>query len=251
MKIITTILILCLSLYIKASTYYVATNGNDSRTKTQAQNILTPWATLEYGCSQLVAGDTLFIRGGTYTITSMIDVANTDGTAENPIVVINYQDEIPVMDCDGLYRLPGMWIRDVSYWKFEGFTICNAEQDGGTSPVYGILVGRCDHLYFDEITIYNIGGSGFRTEQNSDQIFVTNCDSYLNYDPTSPIPGNAADGFQVIGSTSADTTAWAKVHFKGCRSWANSDDGIAAGYGCYTVIDSCWAWDNGYEGLLT
>src|SRR4051812_48525845 len=44
-------------------TAYVSTTGNDRN----AGTIGAPWLTLRYAVSRLKAGDTLYIRGGTYT----------------------------------------------------------------------------------------------------------------------------------------------------------------------------------------
>ena len=46
-----------------AATYYVATTGSDANPGSQAK----PFQTLNKGVSLLQAGDTLYIRGGTYT----------------------------------------------------------------------------------------------------------------------------------------------------------------------------------------
>ena len=54
---------LCLSVAVNATTYYVATNGNDSNPGTITQ----PWATWNYGFNHISPGDILYIRGGTYT----------------------------------------------------------------------------------------------------------------------------------------------------------------------------------------
>jgi parallel beta-helix repeat protein len=51
---------------VHAATYYVATNGSDSRTCTQAQNPSTPKRTINNGRTCLAAGDTLSVMGGTY-----------------------------------------------------------------------------------------------------------------------------------------------------------------------------------------
>jgi hypothetical protein len=51
---------------VHAATYYVATNGSDSRTSTQAQNQSTPKRTINNGRACLAAGDTLRVMGGTY-----------------------------------------------------------------------------------------------------------------------------------------------------------------------------------------
>ena len=50
---------------VSAATYYVATNGSDSNPGTQSQ----PFQTVQKGLSVLQAGDTLYLRGGTYAAT--------------------------------------------------------------------------------------------------------------------------------------------------------------------------------------
>src|SRR5215510_731530 len=52
----------------RAAEYYVAPapTGNDSNPGSMA----SPWATLQKGINTAVAGDTVWIRGGTYRITT-------------------------------------------------------------------------------------------------------------------------------------------------------------------------------------
>src|SRR4051812_18671377 len=50
----------------RATEYYVAPNGSDSNAGTMA----APWATLQKGATTAAAGDTVWIRGGTYKITT-------------------------------------------------------------------------------------------------------------------------------------------------------------------------------------
>src|SRR5712691_5901067 len=62
---IITMLFACSVLHVRAATaatYYVATTGNDANPGTQAQ----PFQTISKGLSLLHAGDTLYLRGGTY-----------------------------------------------------------------------------------------------------------------------------------------------------------------------------------------
>src|SRR5687767_3088590 len=49
---------------VLAADYYVATTGNDSNPGTMTQ----PFATLQRAHTAVSAGDTVFIRGGTYSI---------------------------------------------------------------------------------------------------------------------------------------------------------------------------------------
>ena len=71
--------------YANATTYYVATNGNDSNPGTNTQ----PVRTIKKGVSLLSAGDTLFVKSGTYfetILSSQMTIPN--GTSwSNPITV--------------------------------------------------------------------------------------------------------------------------------------------------------------------
>src|SRR4029077_10743256 len=62
------------------NTYYVAPNGSDSNSCSQAQNIITPRKTVAAGIQCLSAGDTLYLRAGTYT-SGAIDIHAANGTA--------------------------------------------------------------------------------------------------------------------------------------------------------------------------
>ena len=63
-----------------ASPFYVSTTGNDANAGTSA----APWRTLRYGVSRLTAGDTLYIRGGTYGGGSNYDYRIADDTITIP-----------------------------------------------------------------------------------------------------------------------------------------------------------------------
>jgi hypothetical protein len=92
--ILVFIIICSLQLFVSkidAATYYVSgTSGNDSNAGTLDQ----PWKTVQKANTTLRAGDTVFIRGGSYTITgTAINPANT-GTAGNIITYSSYNGEI-------------------------------------------------------------------------------------------------------------------------------------------------------------
>ena len=52
---------------VNARTYYIATNGNDA---TGTGSITEPYATIMKGQIVAVGGDTVYIRGGSYTMTN-------------------------------------------------------------------------------------------------------------------------------------------------------------------------------------
>ena len=75
----------------RAATYYVSTSGNDSNTAAQAQNISTPWKTIQKAATTMVAGDTCLIRAGTYRETAVVAAS---GNATSPITFQAYGSEV-------------------------------------------------------------------------------------------------------------------------------------------------------------
>jgi len=104
-----------------ATTYYAATNGSNSNLGT----IASPWKTLNTAIAKLVAGDTLYVRGGIYVETISIWVS---GTAALPINILAYPGELPIID--GQNTLPSaMWGvllgSDGNYINLSGFEVRN------------------------------------------------------------------------------------------------------------------------------
>lgn len=73
-----------------ATEYYVSTSGNDGNPGTLSQ----PWKTIGKATSTMYAGDTVYIRGGTYN-ERIVPVRS--GTSGNKITYRNYQDEVAVI----------------------------------------------------------------------------------------------------------------------------------------------------------
>ena len=80
--------------YPDGNSYYVSTTGDDNNLGTET----TPWRTISHGVTQITAGDTLYIRGGTYQEMVIIDV---DGTEFNPILISGFPGEEVVIDGKG------------------------------------------------------------------------------------------------------------------------------------------------------
>jgi parallel beta-helix repeat protein len=90
--------------------YYVAPDGNDGNPGTEAQ----PFRTIGQGVGVARAGDTVYVREGTYY--ERVEIRNS-GTADNPIVISAYPGERPVIDgqyqggtWSKLVRIRGTWI---------------------------------------------------------------------------------------------------------------------------------------------
>lgn len=77
----------------QATTYYVATTGSNSN---EGISESTPKLTVAHCVSIMVAGDTCYVRGGTYN-EGVIRFSKT-GTQAAPIKLLNYPNESPVID---------------------------------------------------------------------------------------------------------------------------------------------------------
>ena len=70
-----------------ANDYYVSISGDDSNPGT----LDLPFKTIQHATSIVEAGDTVYIRGGTYR--EKISIENLHGTKDNLITFKNYNDE--------------------------------------------------------------------------------------------------------------------------------------------------------------
>ena len=223
MKPLFMIVFLSISLISSSSTFFVSTSGSDNNPGTKEQ----PFKTLNKAWSVISSGDTIFLRAGRYSNSIMPATTyfrNKNGTSSDPIVISNYQNEKPVLDySDAIYttQKAGLWIENVKYLHIKGIRITNIKQPtAGNIAQYGIMLwNNVSNCVFEQIETDHIGGWGVTIGDYCSNNLFLNCDSHHNADPYSAIPYGWADGFQSGSPNSTNNT------FRGCRAWANSDDG--------------------------
>jgi hypothetical protein len=243
-----------------AAEYYVAPDGNDSNPGTMT----SPFATLQRGHDVAAAGDTVWIRGGTYAPTTGKStmagyVISKSGTSDtNRIKFWAYPGEHPVFDFSklqlGTSTAAGIYVTG-SWLHFKGFEVKNVPMPGGSSNNGIWNVGSSSspaaNNIFELLDIHNITGPGLSIAHNSGSgggHLILNVDSHDNYDPNSSQgDGQNADGFghhyQKTGPSST---------YRGCRAWWNSDDGYdLISQEVPVIIENCWAMQNGYTNSGT
>jgi hypothetical protein len=232
----------------RATDYYVATTGSDSAAGTMA----APWATLQKAANTAAAGDTVWIRGGTYMITTPANSGaginfSKSGTSTANINYFAYQGETPKFDFTNLViSATGYTMGFVvtgSYLHFKGLEICCVPMN--TSSNNGISVsGTAAYDTFELLNMHHNSGNGiFIGDKSGGGHLVLNCDAHDNYDATSSQgQGQNADGFGVHYQTSGATTI-----IRGCRAWWNSDDGYdLINQEVPVTVENSWAMMNGY-----
>jgi len=81
---------------VRATTYYVATNGLDANAGTATN---TAWRTIQHAAKTLAPGDTVLVRG----VYNEVVTVGVSGTATNKVVTFqNFPGETPVVDGTGL-----------------------------------------------------------------------------------------------------------------------------------------------------
>jgi hypothetical protein len=218
-----------------AKEYYVATNGSDNN----IGSIDKPFATWQKGFSTAVAGDIVFIRGGSYT--KPVSISNKKGTHSNPISIFNYPGETPTLDLSLTGASHGIYMNSCSYFYLKGLQIKGSRHSSSTASSDGFSFERVKGNRLENCVSYSNYGSGFFSYA-SDTLYFINCDSYDNFDElTSSYVGGQADGFVVCYIPQNGYT-----YYEGCRSWFNSDDG----YDCWNnegvvTFKNCWSFRNG------
>ncbi len=235
-----------------AATYYVAPTGKDENSGSLNQ----PFATLQKGHDMASAGDTVYIRGGTYDITTPttpgagISITKSGTSDANRINFWAYHGEVPVFDFSKLeisttdytfgFRVSGSWLH------FKGLTIRNVPMNIRSNDGMGVEDAHDD--IFEQMDFHHNNGPGFFISRGTGGHQVLNCDSHDNYDPTSTQgDGQNADGFGVHYQKTGASTI-----LRGCRAWWNSDDGWDfISQEVPVIVENSWAMGQGYSNSGT
>jgi parallel beta-helix repeat protein len=171
-------------------TYYVATNGSNSNTCTDAQNVKTPKLTIAAGIACLRANplnNRLEIRGGTYKemLRSADGLLWPQGSNwSNAPIISNYSNETVTLNPSGEEILQVG--NNTAYLIFNGIIFDAVNNRPGTDPDFGILGGNttinsgANHIRFTNSEFKNSGGSGMFVE--SDFLELINCKFHHNGD---------------------------------------------------------------------
>jgi hypothetical protein len=216
--------------FLSAKQYFLSPAGNDSNNGLTLQ---TAWLSPNTAFSKLVAGDTLWVKGGTYSVDATVKAANP-ATKTSPVLVSAVGGEKPVFDCTSFrhygsesstYR--GMDLRQ-PFWRIRGIKIYKAGYNGV------IIAG--ENITLEGMTVEECGMDGIALAAGAVNAYILNCDSYRNCNVEAN--GENGDGFAAKEGTG--------TVFRGCRAWENADDGWDVYGGNQPIlVDSCWSYGNG------
>ncbi|MFT3784393.1 MAG: hypothetical protein QM790_20475 [Nibricoccus sp.] len=218
-----------------AATWYVATNGSDSN----AGTLSAPFKSITKAQSAASSGDSVLIRGGTY---SSFTIAASDSTY-NYVHVLNkanitygaYNGETVTFNFSGIstsLRVCGFRIT-ASGIVLNSLIVTGTPVGSQKQSENFRIDGSAASATFNKCVARDSAANGFYFTNKSTGT-CNNCDAYNNIGSSSTSVGNT-DGFGAHGNG---------VTFNYCRSWHNSDDGYdcIASYGANT-FNHCWAYN--------
>lgn len=260
MKIKYVIAFLCLlaSSFIPAfsNIYYVATNGSDANTGA----INAPFLTIQRAQTSAAAGDTVYVRGGTYVMTTAqiaqysgiwayVTLINKSGTPGNRIKYWNYPNERPVFNYENIkpagYRIHAFQVM-ASWVHIKGIEVVGVQVTITTHTQSECFDNQGSDNIYENLSMHDGKAIGFYLTRGGNNL-ILNCDAYNNWDDVSENGrGGNTDGFGF--HPNKDQAGFTNNVFRGCRAWFNSDDG----YDCINafeaaIFENCWSFYNGYS----
>lgn len=153
---------------VQAATYYVATNGSNSN---DGLSETTPFLTVPFCASTMVAGDTCLVRGGTYSSGEVR--FSRSGTSSAPITLAAYPGELPVLDFGDQQSTRRILIQDSSSFNnpigwivIRGFELTNGHDGIKYHNLHDAIISN-NHIHDNGyMGILGIGGTRIRFERN-------------------------------------------------------------------------------------
>ncbi|KAL5048596.1 hypothetical protein BDW71DRAFT_195887 [Aspergillus fruticulosus] len=213
---------------VLAADIYVSPDGSDDA----AGTVDAPLQSIQLAVNQATAGSTIYLRGGTYSPTSNIQITKS-GTASAPYVLRAYEGESVIIDGEELPGTPAdldaslanadrgiLHIQDADYWEFYDLELINGP--------YGVYARDASNNHYERIT----------TRDNYETVTIEDTISWGD--------GN---GFKLGGGDDADIGP-ANHIITNCIAFSNAKDGFTDNSqpGNF-VLTRNTAWDNAAVGF--
>jgi hypothetical protein len=137
--------------------FYVSTSGNDTNPGTLA----SPWRSIQHAANQALAGDTVYIRGGTYH--ESVNLPHSGSSTAGSIIFQSYPGEVAVIDgsgvaccgdsIQGLFNITG----NESYLILDGLQIQNYASNNVSNEPAGVYIsGSGSYLQILNCVVHGI-----------------------------------------------------------------------------------------------
>ncbi|KAH7259410.1 pectin lyase fold/virulence factor [Fusarium redolens] len=201
-----------------AKDIFVSPNGSSSGSGSSS----SPLADIQAAVNAASAGDTIYLRKGTYSPSKNIHFTKK-GSSSKPYTISSYNNEEVIIDGDKMSGTPAalgaslagkdrgiFHVEKAEYWRFIHITL--------TKGPYGVYVKDSHNNYFERLTTHSNYETGFHMQNSISNNEIVYLDTYNNADPRNN--GQNADGMAIKEGSGAGNI------IRGIRSYENADDGI-------------------------
>jgi hypothetical protein len=167
--LLSTMLFLLLRQEPPVTTYYLDASHPNASDDDKHGSLEAPWLSLDYALMNLMAGDTLLIRAGTYTNHVITLTEANSGRQDAPITITAYANESVTVSQGRTIWFAGAdwWIIDgIRFDQFESFQLGLHEHLGHerTVPARSIIFRNCEFGWGKETPISINHAEGIRIE---------------------------------------------------------------------------------------
>jgi len=221
-------------------TIFIANNGTG-----EACSLTLP-CNLEEGIKRSQAGDTVFLKGGIYHLSSLLTKSKNpekkltlkSGERENPVLYESYPNELAIFDGTGL--------EEDEYGSIIVFNNTHLRRIAVTNMKKSAIIIRGNHNLLEGVESHHNHNVGIhiynRTETEPNDIrssynTITDCIVHHNSDANTQYQGGNADGISIsygMNNIIRHNTVY-----------SNSDDGIDTWRSINTLIEYSISYDNG------
>ncbi|MDM7573068.1 right-handed parallel beta-helix repeat-containing protein [Xanthomonas fragariae] len=236
-----------------AADWYVSATGSDSNPGTLA----APFSSIMAAQTAASAGDTVYLRGGTYRLsnTSISTVgpvrAVVNNIVKNGISYVGYAEEWPVFDFSSVTptdrRVVAFRVA-ASNCIFKGFDVVGVRITIADRPTQSkaFFVDGGNSNLFENLAIHDGNAIGWYVVAGSNNR-VRNVDAYNNKGLNAFSDGNI-DGFGAHPTLAGSTGNIIETS----RAWFNSDDGFdLINDAAAVTLQNNWSFYNGYDTDFT
>ncbi|RHZ55171.1 putative pectate lyase [Aspergillus thermomutatus] len=227
-----------------AASIYVSPKGSSGG----SGSISSPLNSIQSAVDLAKPGDTIYLRAGTYSPTSNIQITKS-GTAGQPYILRAYEGEKVIIDGEGLPGTPAaldaslpnddrgiLHIQNANYWQFYDLELINGP--------YGVYARDASNNHYEGLITRDNYETGFQLQGSSSNNKVLYLDSYGNRDPRKN--GESADGFACKEGSGEGNL------LRGARLWNNVDDGLDLWeFKSAVTIEDTISWGNGFNRYST
>lgn len=246
------------------ATYYVDTNNpiaDDSNSGSENY----PWKTIQRALNGVVAGDTVYIKGGIYYQPSL--VMTNSGTAGNPITISNFGNDVVIIDFSSGSTTGWNWNGYKNYIIINGLQIRNSKGTGLliqgsynqiinniiyncglTNKLPGITIRGGSYCQIHNNDIYNCGSHGIYIETVGTEL--PNGYTNNNIISSNKIHNNPENGVGILPNPSMSQIISSNNIIKQNKIYANNKNGIYLRYQDNIKIFSNLIYNNLEKGVF-